>query len=106
MKDCVHISSAIIHAQPHTADAVCERITRTMPGVEIPVAEGGKLVATLETETEHAIVERLDAIALMDGVMSVSLIYHHFEPLDALERDVAGGTTEPEQQPSEGGTAP
>lgn len=92
MKDCVHISSAVIHARPETAEAVQARIERDMTGVEIPAAEGGKLIATLETESEHDIVERLDAIALMDGVLSVSLIYHHFEPLDALEKDAAHDT--------------
>lgn len=93
MKPAVlHISSAVIHARPEDAAEVAGRIIDTMPGVEIPAAEGGKLVATLETESEAEIVERLNTITLMDGVLSVSLIYHHFEPLADLEPAAADAT--------------
>lgn len=102
MSDTVlHISSAIIHARPEQAEHVRAAILRTMPEVEIPAVEGGKLIATLETTTEAEIVTRLDAITLMDGVLSVSLIYHHFEPLSGLGLAVP----DPEAEATEGGTA-
>lgn len=79
-RDPHHISSAIIHARPEAAAELCRRIPALMPGLEVPAAEGGKLVVTLETDSESEIVDRLNAISLMDGVLSVSLVYHHFEP--------------------------
>lgn len=79
-RDPRHISSAVIHARPAAAAELRQRIPALMPGVEVPAAEGGKLVVTLETDSESEIVDRLNAIALMDGVLSVSLVYHHFEP--------------------------
>ena len=37
------------------------------------------MVVTLETATEWEIVARLNEISLLDGVMSASMVFHHFE---------------------------
>jgi nitrate reductase NapD len=60
--------------------AVAARL-REMPGVEIRGGvEAGKLVVTLETASEAEVVERLNAIQVIDGVLAATLVFHHVEP--------------------------
>jgi periplasmic nitrate reductase NapD len=52
-----------------------------MDGAEVHGGvETGKLVVTLETATEAEVVERINAIEVLDGVLAASLVFHHFEP--------------------------
>jgi periplasmic nitrate reductase NapD len=77
----IHISSLVVHSRPSQAAAVAARL-REMPGVEVRGGvEAGKLVVTLETTNESEVVERLNAIQVLDGVLAATLVFHHFEPL-------------------------
>jgi periplasmic nitrate reductase NapD len=73
-----HISSLIVHSFPEQAEAV-QSALRAMDGVEIHAESGGKIVITLETESEAEIVTRLDAISHLEGVLAATLVFHHFE---------------------------
>ena len=75
----VHICSLVVHAWPESLDAVADAVAR-MPGAELHARDPvGKLIVTLETETEHEIVGRMNAIGDIQGVLSTSLIFHHHE---------------------------
>ena len=51
-----------------------------MPGVEIHGdTASGKVVITLETKSEHEVVQRMGEIGELAGVLSTALVYHHFE---------------------------
>jgi nitrate reductase NapD len=76
----VHMSSLVVHVRPENAYAVRAAMTG-MAGVEVHAEQGGKIIVTLETDTEADIVTRLNEISLLDGVMSATLVYHHFEPV-------------------------
>jgi nitrate reductase NapD len=77
----IHISSLVVHSRPWQATAVAA-LLRGMPGVEVRGGvESGKLVVTLETASESEVVERLNAIQVLDGVLAATLVFHHFEPL-------------------------
>jgi nitrate reductase NapD len=53
-----------------------------LPGVEIHAHDpSGKLILTLETADEAAIVERLNAIYGIRGVLSAALVFHHIEQI-------------------------
>jgi len=73
-----HVSSLVVHVRPDRAEAARAALTG-MPGVEVHAEAAGKIIVTLETETEADIVTRLNEISLLDGVMSAALVYHHFE---------------------------
>ncbi len=54
-----------------------------MAGVESHGAsETGKLILTLEAESDAALVETMNRIQLADGVVTASLVYHHAEEMD------------------------
>ncbi|MGG5819677.1 chaperone NapD [Falsiroseomonas sp. HW251] len=81
----LHISSLVVHSLPRHAETVAMRIA-AIPGAELRgSAEGGKLVVLLETSSESEIVERLNAIQLLDGVLAATLVFHHVEPIEPAQ---------------------
>ena len=84
MSEC-HISSLVVHSLPDRVPAIVEHLGR-IQGAEVHGGqEACKLIVTLETETEGQIVERLNAIQLLDGVLAATLVFHHFEPVQERE---------------------
>ena len=82
MADELHVSSLVVHGRPERLEAIRAGLAR-LAGVEVHAAAAtGKLVVTLETESEHEIVARLTAISLLDGVLSATLVFHHVEPIE------------------------
>ena len=82
MADELHVSSLVVHARPERLAAIRAGLA-CLAGIEVhAVAATGKLVVTLETESEHEIVARLTAISLLDGVLSATLVFHHVEPIE------------------------
>jgi periplasmic nitrate reductase NapD len=80
MPDEVHISSLVVHSRPERAQAVADRL-RGMAGVGVHGGmAAGKLVVTLETESEDEVVERLGGIQALEGVLAATLVFHRVEP--------------------------
>jgi periplasmic nitrate reductase NapD len=78
--DEFHISSLVVHSRPERAHTVADRL-RGMAGVAVcGGTEAGKIIVTLETATEGEVVNRLNTIQLLDGVLAATLVFHHFEP--------------------------
>lgn len=77
----LHISSLLVHARPERVDAV--RLAASgIPGCEIHAATAaGKLVLTLETASESEIVEAVNRVSLLEGVLAATLVYHRVETL-------------------------
>ncbi|WP_120501721.1 chaperone NapD [Roseovarius sp. EL26] len=81
MSEKVHISSLLVTAKPDLTPRVVEVIT-AMPIAEVAHSNSvGKIIVTLETPDESAIVQALTDIQLLDGVVNASLVYHHAEAL-------------------------
>jgi nitrate reductase NapD len=78
-----HISSAVVAAFPARCDEVVRQL-RAMPDTEVHLVENGKIVIVLEGSSTNVIGGRLAAIALMDGVLSASLVFEHIETLDDI----------------------
>ena len=75
----MNISSIIVHAKPTELVSVRGQLER-IPGVEIHAAtDDGRLVVTIETDTDGATAGTFDRINLMDGVMSAAMVFHQFE---------------------------
>ena len=75
----LHISSLLVHARPERLAAIGDaiRLARRRRG---PLATAnGKIVVTLETADERQVVERVDAIRAMPGVLTVALVFHRID---------------------------
>ncbi|GAA3531552.1 chaperone NapD [Zobellella aerophila] len=83
-----HVASLVVHCRPERLAAAQQTIV-ALPGAETPVTEErGKLVVLLEGPSQKSVVSLIEQIALLDGILSTTLIYHEFAELEAGEEQV------------------
>ncbi|MDH1263384.1 chaperone NapD [Pseudomonas sp. GD03944] len=76
MAATLHIASLLVHARPELFEAVKANL-RHLDGLELHQESPlGKLVVVLETEHENQILQRIDQIAALPGVLNAALVYH------------------------------
>ena len=98
MSDVLHVSSLLLRAQPDQVADIIEHI-EAMEGAEAPVTDpSGKIIVTLETDSEAAIVAQLNTLSLLDGVVSAALVYHETMPLHVQGKPADGASHEPDIQ--------
>lgn len=80
----ISISGMLVHARPERLEAVRTSLA-AMPGVDVHAATPeGKLVVTVDESDDQMKGESLMRLHEIEGVLSASMIYHHFEN-DAAE---------------------
>ena len=84
----VHIASFVVQHRAEAAGAMTEHIA-AMPDLELAIAGDVRSVVVCEGENQYAIVDRVEALRAIPGVLNVTLVYHHAEPREALEAPVA-----------------
>lgn len=81
-EETVHIASLLIHIRPELLDAVKTNL-RQLDGLELhQESPQGKLVVVLETEHERHILDRIDQINNLPGVLNAALVYHELLTLE------------------------
>jgi nitrate reductase NapD len=76
MAEPLHIASLLVHARPELFEAVKANLS-LLDGVELHQQSPlGKLVVVLETANEQQILERIDQISNLPGVLNAALVYH------------------------------
>lgn len=77
----VHISSLLVTVNPELKSVIVKDIA-AMSIADVAHADyGGKIIVTLETRDESAIIQALTDIQILDGVVSAALVFHHAEAL-------------------------
>lgn len=89
-----HISSLVVLHRPESA-AIVREFTAIHDALTIAAEGDSRCVLLCETDNQRAIVNHIDALALLPGVINVSLVYHHVEPADELDKPAM--TTESHQ---------
>jgi nitrate reductase NapD len=86
MDEALHIASLVVLARPELFDAVKANL-RLLDGLELHhESAAGKLVVVLEAHHEHQILQRIEQINNLPGVLNAALIYHEvLEPAGASE---------------------
>lgn len=83
-----HIGGVIVHCRPSHAVALKSRLAR-FPGTQVHAATPeGKLVATVEAGSAERILDVMDAMRRLPGVLNVALVYQHAEPTADLEQEI------------------
>lgn len=83
MDHTLHIASLLVHCRPELLPAVKANLRR-LPNLELhQESAAGKLVVVLEAEHERHILNAIDQIQQLPGVLNAALIYH--EELLGLE---------------------
>lgn len=77
--EAVNISSIIVCPASGEAEAVRARLL-ARPGIEIhAVGDDGRMIVTVETEREGAMIDAFEAINKTEGVLSASMVFHQAE---------------------------
>lgn len=80
--DPLHIASLLVHCRPELLDAV-KRNLMLLPGLELhQESAAGKVVVVLEAEHESTILQTIDQIQQLPGVLNAALIYHELLTLE------------------------
>jgi len=75
----MNISSVIVIPRPEQVDQVVA-LLGTHDGVEVAaVSPEGKVIVTIESADDRETIQIYEAISLMAGVMSASMVYHQRE---------------------------
>lgn len=83
-----HISSFIVLCQAEKHHAVEEALT-AQPNIEIHGSDKqGKFVVVTEAKHQGIIMDRIDLISSIDGVVNTSLVYHQVASIDELENEI------------------
>ncbi len=85
--DEVHIASFVIQ---HRSDAMTALAAAIADHADLELAVTGETrsVVLCESADRHAVMDRVDQLRAVPGVLNVLLVYHHAEPRDALEAEV------------------
>ena len=82
MDNTLHIASLLVHCRPELLDAVKANLA-LLAGLELhqesPV---GKIVVVLEAEHESRILDTINHIQQLPGVLNAALIYHELLTLE------------------------
>ena len=75
----MNVSSLIVNAKDGQVLAVQALLTQ-QSGVEVHAASPeGKLIVTIETESDRDTVAAYERISRTDGVLSAAMVYHQIE---------------------------
>ncbi len=75
----MNVSSLIVNAQVGQATAVQALLTQ-QAGVEVHAASPeGKLIVTIETDSDRETIAAYERISKTDGVLSAAMVYHQIE---------------------------
>ncbi|MGC4008138.1 MAG: chaperone NapD [Pseudomonas sp.] len=86
MPESIQIASLLVHTRPELLEAVKANLQR-LPNLEVhQQSPQGKLVVVLEAAHEASLLDNLNAIQNLPGVLNAVLIYHEIvEAPEALQ---------------------
>ncbi|HET6552687.1 MAG TPA: chaperone NapD [Dyella sp.] len=85
-----HISSLLVMHRPD-ALAALQTFAASHDALEIAATGDSRCVLLCETDDQRALMDLIDALGLLPGVINVSLVYHHAEPRAELDVPVEFG---------------
>ncbi len=81
----MNVAGVVIHARPEKLAGV-ETHLLTLPGVEVhATTEDGRMVVTVEDDAPR-LADTVMGLQDVDGILSASLIYHHFEESEQAQQ--------------------
>lgn len=74
----MNISSAIVYIKPEQEQALRLELAQ-IPGIEVHASQDGKLIVTIESDSDKSAVDTYQAIEHMGSVLSVAMIFQQTE---------------------------
>ncbi len=89
--DETHIASFVVQHREGAGQALAAMI-EAHHDLELVVPGATRSVVLCESADRHAVMERVDQLQDVAGVLNVLLVYHHAEPAHALDEPLPTGT--------------
>ena len=84
----IHVAGVLIHARPESLADVCIAVS-LLPHAEVThQAEDGRAVAVLEAHSAGAVVQQIDALRSIRGVLNVAMVYQHAEAAEDMDKEM------------------
>ncbi|MGI2140142.1 chaperone NapD [Shewanella baltica] len=80
----LHITSLVVQVLPQKMADVRQEIM-AIENAELSVNNEVKLVVVIESETQRALMDSIEAINAIPGVLSATMVYHQSEVLEEGE---------------------
>lgn len=80
----VHIASFVVQHRDD-AHAALQQAIDTHPELDMAIRDQTRSVVLCESEDSHVLMDRIDMLRAVPGVLNVLLVYHHAEPREELE---------------------
>lgn len=81
----MNIAGIVVRSRPETLSVV-RRQLESLTGCEIHAAtDDGRMVVTIENPEDRKLSEHVMQVETLPGVVSASLIYHHFDEIAASQ---------------------
>lgn len=84
----VHIASFVVQHRAEAADAMAAHIAAS-DDMELALRGEFRSVVLCECDNQYAVLDRVEALRALPGVLNVSLVYHHAEPGESLDAPVS-----------------
>lgn len=98
MRDEHHISSLVVLHRPDAAPTL-SAFVNDHDALDIAIQGECRCVMVCETDNQRAVMDHIDALQMLPGVINVSLIYHHVEPAAVMDELVSTGAIHQGAQP-------
>jgi len=86
----IHIAGVLVQVRPLMLGALHGRID-ALGGAEVfQTHADGRMVVVVEGGCTAAVLDTVDAIRALAGVLNVALVYQHAEPLSAMQQEIQG----------------
>ncbi len=86
--DEVHIASFVLQHRGDALPAVQAEVA-AHPALELAIAGATRSVVVCETSDRHLVMDLIERLRGIQGVLNVLLVYHHAEPGPALDEPVS-----------------
>ena len=83
----VHIASFVVQHRVEAAEAIDAHIAAS-DDLDLALRADTRSVVLCECADQYAVLDRIDALRALPGVLNVALVYHHAEPREALDAPV------------------
>ena len=78
----LHVSSLIVHLNNKKAEQIKLDINKLVGTEVITISPEGKAVVVIEAPNQKVIMDVIDSINDLDGVINTGLVYHEFEKVE------------------------
>lgn len=81
----VHIASFVVQHRADAMDVIVNHVAG-LPALELAMPGQHRSIVLCESADQYALMDSMEALRLLPGVLNVLLVYHHAEPEHALSQ--------------------